>query len=92
MTGKNKGVALKYAKKAPVIVAKGQGKLLEKLLEIAVKNSITIYKDPDLTEVLTLLDIGSEIPEDLFVAVSEVLAYCYKINSTFKEKIRDIGQ
>jgi flagellar biosynthesis protein len=87
MLDQKKAVALEYRKKAPVIMAKARGQLLEKLLEIARENGITIQKDPDLTEVLSLFETGSEIPEELFKAVSEVMAHCYRINRTFREKI-----
>jgi flagellar biosynthesis protein len=82
-----KAIALEYRKSSPVIVAKARGQLLEKLLEIARVNGITIHKDPDLTEILSVFDTGSEIPEELFKAVSEVLAHCYRINRNFREKI-----
>ncbi|MCP4130299.1 MAG: flagellar biosynthesis protein FlhB [bacterium] len=82
-----KGVALKYNGDLPQIVAIARGKLLDRLLEIAEENSITVYRDPDLTEVLSQLEIGASIPEDLFKAVSEVLAYCYKINAGFRKKM-----
>ncbi len=82
-----KGIALEYRNSAPVIIAKAKGQLLEKLLEIAREKGITIYRDPDLAEILSVFETGSEIPEELFKAVSEVMAYCYRINSEFREKI-----
>ncbi len=87
MSDQKKAIALEYRKSAPVIVAKARGLLREKLLEIARENGITIHKDPDLAEVLSLFDAGSEIPEELFKAVSEIMAHCYRINGTFREKV-----
>jgi flagellar biosynthesis protein len=84
----DKAVALGYSgKDVPKILAIARGRLVKKLLEIAEDNNITIYRDSDLAEVLSTLDIGSEIPEDLFHAVAAVLAYCYRVNLKFKEKI-----
>ncbi|HNW30003.1 MAG TPA: hypothetical protein PKN50_16105 [Spirochaetota bacterium] len=52
---------------------------------------MTIYRDSDLAQVLAQLPVGSEIPETLFRAVSEVLAYCYRINADFKSKLDSMG-
>jgi type III secretion system FlhB-like substrate exporter len=41
--------------------------------------------------VLSQVPVGIEIPETLFKAVSEVLAYCYRINSDFKKKLDNMG-
>lgn len=91
MQHKNKGVAVEYSAEIPRIIARAKGELLEKLIQAAEENKITIYKDHDLTEALYNLDMGAEIPENLFKAVSRVLAYCYRINSDFKEKLKESG-
>lgn len=85
--GKNKDVnknkkaaALKYnssADNAPKILAAGKGFIAEKILEIAKEKNITIYKDPVLVEALVKLEIGQEIPAELYRAVAEVLAFIY---------------
>ncbi len=85
-----KAVALAYEGDIPRILARGKGKLAEKLLEIARDNSITLYKDRDLAEVLYILETGSEIPEDLYAAVAVVLAYCYRVNDEFRERMKNI--
>lgn len=89
MDNQKKGVAMEYAGNIPRIIAIARGKLLEKLLALAGQYNITIYKDPDLAEVLSVLPIGSEIPEEMFTAVSEVLAFCYKVNANFRGKIKN---
>jgi len=78
-----KAVAVKYddkSSKAPVLSAKGYGSIAEKIIEIARKNDITIYEDADMVEVLSKLDIGDEIPEYLYKAIAEILAFVYKLN------------
>ncbi len=87
MIKEKKGVAIGYSGDLPKIIASARGPLLEKLLEIAKTYNITVYRDGDLAETLYAFPIGSDIPEDLFVAVSEVLAYCYRVNSEFRKKI-----
>ena len=76
MTGeknRQKAVALKYEKEtdsAPKVIAKGKGKLAEKIIKIARENDIYIHNDPDLIEVLSHLDLNEEIPPDLYVCSS----------------------
>ncbi len=88
-----KGVALGYSNgdNAPKVIASARGILVEKLLEIAERYNITVYKDADLAEALSVLDTGMEVPEHLFRAVAEVLAYCYRVNSEFRDKMKQPG-
>ena len=79
-----KAVALKYDRKkqdAPKITAKGQGRVAEKIIELAKKNNIPIKDDPDLIEVLSSLEINEEIPSEIYVAVAELLAFVYSMNA-----------
>ena len=77
-------LAISYEKNkdsAPVIVAKGKGTIAERILQIAKDNNIPIHHDPDLIEVLSKLDLGQEIPTDLYKLIAEVLVYVYKSNN-----------
>jgi flagellar biosynthesis protein len=79
-----KAVALKYDRKkddAPRVTAKGKGKVAEKIIELARKHDIPIKDDPDLIEVLSSLDINQEVPSEIYVAVAELLAFVYSMNS-----------
>ncbi|MBF0225744.1 MAG: EscU/YscU/HrcU family type III secretion system export apparatus switch protein [Desulfobacterales bacterium] len=81
--GLKKAVALQYkpeADKAPKIVAKGQGLVAEKIIEIAKEHGIPIKDDPDLVEILSKIEIDEEIPPTVYVAVAEVLAFVYSLN------------
>ena len=80
---KKKAVALKYRPKidsAPKVIAKGQGKLAEKIIEIAREHNLHIHNDPDLIEVLSQLDINEEIPPEFYVVFAELLAFVYSLN------------
>jgi flagellar biosynthesis protein len=80
----SKAVALKYDRKnddAPRVTAKGKGKIAEKIIELAKKHNIPIKDDPDLVEMLSSLDINQEIPSEIYVAVAELLAFVYSMNS-----------
>lgn len=79
-----KAVALKYDKdvgSAPKVTAKGKGRVAQNIIELARKHDIPIKDDPDLIEVLSSLDIDEEIPSEIYVAVAELLAFVYSINS-----------
>jgi len=60
-------------------VAKGQGIIAERIIEIAGEHNIPLKRDPALIEVLSQLDLDQEIPTELYRAVAEVLAYIYKM-------------
>ena len=79
-----KAVALRYDRQkedAPRVVAKGQGKIAQKIIELAKAHYIPIKDDPDLIEVLSSLEIDEEIPSEIYVAVAELLAFVYSANS-----------
>ena len=80
---KKKAVAVKYQPKiddAPKVIAKGQGKVAEKIIEIAKEHRLHIHNDPDLIEVLSQLDINEEIPPELYIVMAELLAFVYSLN------------
>ncbi len=86
MDGRKKAVALEYVYKkdnAPKVVAGGSGVLAEKILEIARRHDIPIKEDRQLVEVLAALDLYEEIPEDLYKAVAEILAFLYMLAKKF---------
>ncbi|PMP72780.1 MAG: flagellar biosynthesis protein FlhB [Calditerrivibrio nitroreducens] len=78
-------VAIKYdmAKdRAPKVVAKGQRLIALKIREIASKNNVLIHEDPPLARTLfSSVEVGEEIPENLYKAVAEILAMVYKLKN-----------
>lgn len=80
-------VALRYLREkdpAPRVVAKGSGHLAEKILALAREHGIPVHPDADLAEVLVQLDLGKVIPEELYQALAEILAYLYRMNKKSK--------
>jgi flagellar biosynthesis protein len=61
-------------------VAKGQGLLAERILDLARQHGVTITKDPDLLAALEPLDLDRLIPPELFQAVALLLAALYRAN------------
>ena len=65
---------------APKVLAKGQGHVAQKIIQIAIDEGIEIRKDADLLQILKAVDIDSEIPIEAFSAVAEIISYIYKQN------------
>jgi flagellar biosynthetic protein FlhB len=75
-------VAIKYDQdedQAPKVVAKGMRIHAEKIKELAKQYGVPILRNVPLAQALNKLDVGDEIPEDLYEAVAEVLSFVYKI-------------
>ena len=76
-------VALKYsdsAMSAPIVVAKGSDLVAQRIREIAVESHVPILEAPPLARALHKhTEIGDSIPEALYTAVAEVLAYVYQL-------------
>ena len=76
-------VALRYEQgvsKAPKVVAKGEGLLAKRIARIAREHGVTVLERKPLTRALyASAEVGQEIPDTLFRAVAEVLAYVYRL-------------
>lgn len=71
-------VALEWdRRRAPRITASGSGLTAEAILRIAEEHGIPLHQDPGLSEALAQVPLGSEIPEELYVAVAEILAFVF---------------
>ena len=67
---------------APKVVAGGRGAIAEQILQIAFANGIKVREDADLAQLLSSIDIDSEIPLEAFAAVAEILIYVYRASET----------
>lgn len=66
---------------APTVLAKGQGQIAEKIIQIAIDEGIEIRQDADLLQILKAVDIDEEIPIEAFSAVAEIISYVYQVNN-----------
>lgn len=85
-----KAVALKYEPSkdhAPRVTAKGAGLIAEKIIDLATKQGIPISQDPDLVGALMQLDFQEAIPDELYRAVAEVLAFAYRLNGKIEGRL-----
>ena len=73
-------VALHYDRSgAPRVVAKGKGTIGQKIIELAKANDIPIEENEVLAGALSNVEIGDEIPEELYKAVAEVLIFVLRL-------------
>jgi len=81
-------VALKYERdesgrstqRAPVVVAKGADHLAKRIREVATEAKVQLFEDPPLARALyAKVDVGREIPEELYTAVATVLGHVYRL-------------
>ena len=80
---RKQAVALQYnseQQSAPEVLAKGQGLIAEKIIAIARENNIHVHENPQLVAMLSQLQLNTPIPEELYKAVAEVLAFVYRLN------------
>jgi flagellar biosynthesis protein len=75
-------VALEYehGKGAPPrVTAKGRGEIAEKIIETAKEHGIVIQSNASLAAALSTVELDDEIPEELFRAVAEVIAFVLRL-------------
>ena len=73
-------VALHYDRKgAPRVIAKGKGTIGAKIIEVAKEHNIPIEENEILAGALSNVELGDEIPAELYKAVAEVLVFVLKL-------------
>ncbi|NMB34037.1 MAG: flagellar biogenesis protein [Clostridium sp.] len=81
-----KAAALRYLPEknnAPQIVALGKGEIAEKILKKAQESNIPIQKDDKLSDALEALNIGDQIPPELYEVVAQIFAYIGDIDKKY---------
>lgn len=78
MNYRKQAVALAYGSNpTPVVVAKGDGELADRILQEARENGVLIAEDAQLVQLLSKLEVDQEIPTELYTAVAVVLSWVY---------------
>lgn len=77
MSQRKKAAALKYEfnSDAPIVTAAGIGHIADKILEKAEENDVPIVYNKELTNLLCNVDVGEEIPNELYEAVAHIIAF-----------------
>ena len=82
-------VALHYnGNGAPRVVAKGGGQVATRIIETARDHNVPLQEDAALAAALSRLDLGREIPRELYVAVAHVLAFAWTVAGKQKVEVR----
>ena len=81
---KSIAVALEYdGENAPIVTAKGSNEFAEQIIALAKEHGIPLHEDKNLIQILAEIDLGDEIPETLYRAVAEVIAFAYILTGKF---------
>lgn len=78
--------ALRYSEddnKSPEIIALGKGETAEKILEKAKESNVPVYEDAQLAHTLQGLNIGDEIPPELYEVVAKILVFISDLDSQY---------
>lgn len=86
-SSRSKAVVLRYDRdrdSSPVVTGKGAGALAERIIALAREYDIPIHEDADLAEILSLIDLNTEIPPSTYLVVTEILAFIYRTNQSYQ--------
>lgn len=87
-------VGIKYQaenkQQAPKVIAKGFGDLAEEIIELARQSGVLIHEDEHLAGFLNQLDLGQEIPRELYLVIAELIAFSYVLQGKFPESWTNI--
>ena len=83
-----KATAIKYEQgyDVPIITAAGMGHIADKILEKAKENKVAIVENEELANLLSNVDVGSEIPIELYDAIAKVIAYVMDLDALMKKR------
>lgn len=86
-------VALHYdGKNAPKIIAKGHGDLAADIIALAREHGVLIHEDEQLNQLLQRMELGDQIPPELYVLIAELIAFSYVLQGKFPENWANIHQ
>lgn len=84
-----RAVALRYdGKRAPTVIAKGAGEIARQILAVAEENDIPLHEDSELVALLSRLDLGQEIPDNLYRAIAQIIAFAYFVSGKMPQPRR----
>ena len=73
-------IALKYdGKTAPRVAASGEDELAQAIIKMALANEVPVYENAELVSWLGQLEVGDEIPEQLYQIIAVILAFVYEL-------------
>jgi len=88
MKNRKAAAALQYRideDNAPRVIAAGQGIIAQRIIELAREHDVPIHEDAELAAILSRLDIGSEIPPELYQVIAEILSFVYSLDTRWEK-------
>ncbi|MCB0877789.1 MAG: EscU/YscU/HrcU family type III secretion system export apparatus switch protein [Thermoleophilia bacterium] len=73
---------------APKLIAHGRGHMAQRIMELAEQHDLPVRQDPTLVSILGALDVGAEVPPDLYGVIAEVLAWAYHADQEAADRRR----
>jgi flagellar biosynthesis protein len=71
-------IALVYdGDRAPILTAKGEDELAEQIIQLAMDYEVPIYENADLARMLARMELGDQIPEELYRTIAEIIAFAW---------------
>ena len=70
---------------APTIIAKGFGDLADEIITLARQNGVLVHEDPYLSDFLATLDLGQEIPDQLYHVIAQLISFSYVLQGKFPD-------
>lgn len=86
---REKAVALRYNAEedaAPVVIASGYGEIAQKIIDIAEQKGIPVFRDDSAASLMCMLEVGSNIPAELYEVVAAIYVQLLQISSEIKNK------
>ncbi|MDQ6963691.1 MAG: EscU/YscU/HrcU family type III secretion system export apparatus switch protein [Mariprofundales bacterium] len=71
---------------APKVLAAGFGEVAKRIMELARESGVHIHQDENLVRLLAQVPVGSEIPEEAYQLVAELLSFLYRTDQRLSEK------
>ena len=99
--GQRSAIAMRYdieKDAAPVILAAGRGEFAEDILKVAEEHKIPFFEDKGLADLLLKLDVNTQVPQELYILVAEVLAFIFRLDQMaakrekFFKKVKDFDE
>ena len=83
-------VALEYdGRSAPRVVAKGRGELAERIVETAREHDVAVEQNAILAQALSAVELDDQIPEELYRATAQVIAFVLSLRGELRRPSRD---
>lgn len=86
---REKAVALRYNSEedvAPVVIASGYGEIAQKIIDIAEQKGIPVFRDDSAASLMCMLEVGSNIPAELYEVVAAIYVQLLQISSEIKNE------